>query len=231
MTDTAALDALREECLQCSRCDLAKTRTKVVFADGNPQAPLVIVGEGPGENEDASGVPFVGRAGKLLDEALLENALNRKWVYICNTVKCRACAIEGSRVKNRTPSAEEMAACRPWLEQQLRLIRPVVILCVGGPAANSVIHKEFRITQERGRWFTDNPFAPWVMASWHPAYILRQEGDAFTRSRSELVADIDLCRKKVVEIRQQGGLLVRPAPAGEDVVREPAPAAADLSLF
>lgn len=212
MTDLAALEAVKAECLQCTRCGLSRIRTHCVFGDGNPDAPLVIVGEGPGEEEDATGIPFVGRAGKLLDRVLLENAITRKWVYICNTVKCRAHLSDGRRTRNRPPSAEEMAACWPWLEQQLKLIRPVVILCLGSPASNTIIHKDFKITQERGIWFTDNALAPWVMASWHPAYVLRQGGDAYTRARGELVADIDLCRKKIIELRQQGGLLARQAP-------------------
>lgn len=215
MTEIAALEALKAECLQCQACPLAKTRTKVVFDDGNPNAPLVIIGEGPGENEDRTGVPFVGRAGKLLDRVLLENALSRRWVYICNTVKCRACEITEGRARNRAPLPAELVACRPYLERQLELIRPVVILCLGGPAASTIIHKDFRMTQERGRWFTDSPFAPWVMASWHPAYVLRQGGEAYARSRGELVADIDQCRKKVIEIRQQGGLLARQVAQAE----------------
>ncbi|MBI3945121.1 MAG: uracil-DNA glycosylase [Armatimonadetes bacterium] len=218
--DTDALEALRAECLQCARCGLAKTRSRVVFADGNPQAPLVIVGEGPGEEEDATGVPFVGRAGKLLDRVLLENAITRRWVYICNTVKCRASLIEGGRVSNRAPTAEETEACRPWLERQLQIVRPAVILCLGAPASNALIHKGFRMTQERGQWFTDIPYAPWVMASWHPAYVLRQGGDTHSRPRAELVADIDRCRKKVIEVRQQGGLLAR-GPARPEAPPEP----------
>lgn len=222
MSDVAALEALKAECEQCTACPLAKTRTKVVFADGNPQAPLVIIGEGPGENEDRTGVPFVGRAGKLLDRVLLENALSRQWVYICNTVKCRACDVGQGRAKNRAPLPAEMAACRPFLERQLQLVRPVVILCLGGPASSSIIHKDFRMTQERGRWFTDTPFAPWVMASWHPAYVLRQGGEFYERNRGELLADIDQCRKKVIEIRQQGGLIARQAPQAE-AARESGP--------
>ena len=215
MSDLAPLEALREECLACERCGLAKTRTKVVFGDGNPQAPLVIVSEGPGENEDKQGIPFVGRAGKLLDRVLLENALSRRWVYICNTVKCRPTRVENGRVYNRAPGGDEMEACRSWLDRQLQIIRPVVILCLGGPAANSIIHRDFKITQERGQWFTDSPYAPWVMATWHPAYVLRKAGDGFEQHRGQLVGDIDQCRKKVIELRQQGGLLNRQAPQAE----------------
>lgn len=225
--DAEALEAVKAECLQCTRCDLAKTRTRVVFADGNPHAPFVIVGEGPGEEEDATGVPFVGRAGKLLDRVLRENALSRRWVYICNVVKCRACVIEGSRVSNRAPTVDEIEACRPWLEKQLQIVRPVVILCLGSPASNTLIHKGFRMTQERGRWFTETPYAPWVMASWHPAYVLRQGGDAYQRTRAELVSDIDQCRKKVIEVRQQGGLLAR----GPDPTATSSPPKGDVSLF
>jgi DNA polymerase len=121
-----------------------------------------------------------------------------------------------------------MEACRPYLERQLRLVRPAVILCLGAPAANTLIHKAFKITQERGQWFTGNPFAPWVMASWHPAYVLRQGGDAFTRTRAELVNDIAQCRRKVIELRQQGGLLARAAAEMGEARDEGAP---NLSLF
>src|SRR5947209_9561940 len=156
---------LQGPALVCTRCELSQTRTHVVCGEGNVDAPLVLVGEGPGETEDATGGPVVGRAGVLLDEALRENGMNRGHVYICNVVKCRAANFERGRWVNRPPRVEEAAACRDWLQSQLEIIRPLVIVCVGGPAANALIHSGFAITRERGQWFTETPHAPWVMAT------------------------------------------------------------------
>jgi DNA polymerase len=194
--------AVREAALICTRCELSQTRTHVVFGEGNVITPLVLVGEGPGETEDATGRPFVGRAGKLLDEALAENGMTRGHVYICNVLKCRAAMMENGRLKNRPPRVEEAAACRSWLETQLAIICPSVILCLGSPAANALIHPNFAITRERGQWFTNSPFAPWVMAALHPAYILRQHGEAYEEARVSLVSDIGAARLKVVELRK-----------------------------
>lgn len=183
------LEALRRECLGCTACGLATRRNSVVFGEGNPRSPLVLVGEGPGETEDLTGRPFVGRAGQLLDRALAENGLDRTSVYICNTVKCRACDWEEGRARNRPPTDAEIAACRPWLERQLRLIAPMVILCIGAPSAKNLIKKDFAITRERGKYFPC-AFARTAIATLHPAYILRQQGAATDGGYSLLVADI-----------------------------------------
>jgi uracil-DNA glycosylase len=208
----ALLEAVREPALECTRCGLARTRTNVVFGEGNPAAPLVFVGEGPGENEDATGRPFVGRAGKLLDEVLLRNGMTRNHVYICNVVKCRAADMMNGRWVNRPPTAEEISACQPWLEQQLATIKPLVVVCVGAPAANTVIHKGFRITSERGRWFNDTGYAPWAMAVFHPAYILRLDGPAYDAALSMLVEDVSRARQKVIEVKRQLKEASTPAP-------------------
>src|SRR2546426_11728516 len=126
------LDALAAEARFCTACGLAETRNKVVFGEGNPAAPLVFVGEGPGQQEDASGRPFVGRAGALLDECLRECGMNRKHVYICNILKCRACLVENGRVQNRPPRIDEVDACSRWLDEQLWILNPLVIFCLGG---------------------------------------------------------------------------------------------------
>ena len=196
------LARVAEQNRSCTACPLAATRTNVVFGDGNPESPLVFVGEGPGAQEDATGVPFVGRAGKLLDECLRENGMSRKHVYICNIVKCRACIVNGSTVQNRAPRPAEITACSGWLEQQLTIIQPLVIVCLGGPSASTLIHSGFRMLQERGKWFTGCRFAPHVMAALHPAYVLRQAGPAFTEARSRLVSDIGAARLKVIEARK-----------------------------
>jgi DNA polymerase len=194
---------VREPALGCTRCPLSETRTHVVFGEGNVASPLVFVGEGPGENEDATGRPFVGRAGKLLDEVLRENGMTRQHVYICNVIKCRAANLEEGRWKNRPPRVEEVEACSAWLRAQLEIIRPLVIVCLGGPAANEIIHRNFRITQERGQWFASTPFAPWVMAAFHPAYVLRLHGPGYDAARASLVGDVANARRKVIEARKQ----------------------------
>ncbi|HLV78649.1 MAG TPA: uracil-DNA glycosylase [Chthonomonadaceae bacterium] len=198
----ARLAALAERASLCVACDLARTRTNVVFGEGNPEAPLVLIGEGPGQHEDATGRPFVGRSGMLLDACLRENGMTRKHIYICNVVRCRACVLEAGRLKNRPPTPDEAAACSPWLEQTLGTIQPLVILCLGAPSANAIIHKGFKIMSERGQWF-ESKYCRYAMASLHPAYILRQQGEAYDAARRALVADIAAARQKVIEAKRE----------------------------
>lgn len=197
------MDELKSKVMNCQTCELCKTRTNVVFGEGNPVTPLVIVGEGPGANEDATGRPFVGRAGQLLDQALQENGITRKHIYICNVVKCRASLIENGSIKNRPPRIEEVQACLPWLQQQLEIIKPLVVLSLGAPSANVIIHKDFRMTKERGRWFS-TPYAKLAIAALHPAYILRQgSGPGYEQAKASLISDIDAARKKVIELKKE----------------------------
>jgi len=196
------VEELKAKALNCRACELCETRTNVVFGEGNPDTPLVLIGEGPGANEDATGRPFVGRAGQLLDQALRENGITRKYVYICNILKCRASIMENGSVRNRPPRLSEISACLPWLQQQLEIIQPLVILCLGGPAANVIIHKDFKMTKERGIWFP-TPYAGYAMAALHPAYILRQDGETFQAARTSLVADIAAARQKVIEAKKE----------------------------
>lgn len=183
------LDELRGQALQCRDCALSERRRNVVFGEGNAAAPLVLVGEGPGEQEDQTGRPFVGRAGQLLDRALLDNGLTREHVYICNTVKCRAADWSTGRPRNRAPEESEVTACRRWLMPQLAIIAPQVVLCVGAPSAKNLIRKDFRITQERGKLFKSE-LARAILATLHPAYILRQQSAENDGGYSLLVADI-----------------------------------------
>lgn len=183
------LDELREEALTCISCPLSERRTNVVFGEGNPHSPLVLVGEGPGDNEDKTGRPFVGRAGQLLDKALADNGLDRTHVYICNTVKCRAADWSTGKPVNRAPTELETETCRKWLIPQLGLIKPKVILCVGAPSAKNLIKKNFQITKERGMYFPCE-FAKTAIATLHPAYILRQMNISGDGGYSLLVADI-----------------------------------------
>jgi uracil-DNA glycosylase family 4 len=197
------IDEIGQLASTCEACDLHLTRTKVVFGVGNPDSPLMLIGEGPGATEDATGLPFVGRAGKLLDECLRDAGMKREHVYIANTVKCRACIVEGRSIRNRPPTPIEIGTCVPlWLEKQLAIIQPRVILSLGAPSANTIIHKNFRITQERGQWF-ESRYAPYAMAALHPAYILRQQGEEFDRARASLVADLTAAKEKAKQAKTE----------------------------
>jgi len=183
------LEDLARQVSVCTRCDLAMTRTNTVFASGDPYSPLMLVGEGPGENEDATGLPFVGRAGKLLDDILAAVDLTRDKVYLTNTVKCRAAVAESGRMKNRQPKTSEIRACNPYLQGQMEAVRPSIILCLGGPAAKTLIDKDFKITKDRGKWYDLDNGAK-AMATFHPAYVLRQRGDDLTNTKRLVWKDI-----------------------------------------
>ena len=183
------LEDLARQVSVCTRCDLAMTRTNTVFASGDPYSPLMLVGEGPGENEDATGLPFVGRAGKLLDDILAAVDLSRDKVYLTNTVKCRAAVQEGGRMKNRQPKTTEIRACNPYLQGQMEAVKPEIILCLGGPAAKTLIDKDFRITKDRGKWY-DLANGARAMATFHPAYVLRQRGDDLDNTKRLVWKDI-----------------------------------------
>ncbi|MBV6458423.1 MAG: Type-4 uracil-DNA glycosylase [Fimbriimonadaceae bacterium] len=193
---------LAQAAQSCSSCELAERRTNVVFGEGNPNAPLVLVGEGPGDTEDKLGRPFVGKAGQLLDRALADNGLDRSHVYICNTVKCRACDWVNGKPVNRPPTEGETAACRQWLIPQLATIAPKVILCVGAPSAKNLIKKDFKITAERGRYFPCE-LARVAIATLHPAYILRQQGPKSDGGYSLLVADIQRAWETAQKLLEQ----------------------------
>lgn len=184
------LDQLRAEALVCTACTLSDRRTNVVFGEGDPLSPLILVGEGPGEQEDKSGRPFVGRAGQLLDKALVEAGISRAQVYIANTVKCRAADWSTGKPVNRAPTEDESQACRRWLIPQLQLLAPKVILCVGAPSAKNLIRKNFQITKERGLYFPCE-FAKTAIATLHPSYILRQANMGGDGGYGLLVADIE----------------------------------------
>ncbi|MGF1473721.1 MAG: uracil-DNA glycosylase family protein [Rubrobacteraceae bacterium] len=172
----------------CTKCDLALSRTNTVFGTGDPGSPLMLVGEGPGENEDATGLPFVGRAGKLLDDILAAVNLTRDQVYITNIVKCRPTLEEGGRTRNRQPKTGEINACNPYLQAQIEAIKPDIILCLGGPASKTLIDKGFRITKDRGKWYDLDGVK--AMATFHPAYILRQSGEELQNTKRLVWKDV-----------------------------------------
>lgn len=203
MEKSVAMGVLAEAAAVCRACGLAETRSNVVFGVGKVDTPLMLIGEGPGMNEDATGIPFVGRAGQLLDQCLKEAGMLRKHVYIANVLKCRASMVEGGRVQNRPPTAEEIGACVPlWLEKQIAIIQPLVIVCLGAPSASTIIHRNFRMLQERGKWF-ECKYARYATAALHPAYILRQQGDEYTSSRQSLVSDLAAAREKAITAKKE----------------------------
>ena len=200
---TRVILEMATEASTCPACDLSETRTKVVFGDGSADSPLMLVGEGPGANEDATGLPFVGRAGKLLDECLREAGMLRKHIYLTNVVKCRPTLEEAGKIKNRPPRADEAGTCVSlWLDKQIATVQPLVILCLGAPAANAIIHKNFKMTQERGQWF-ESRYVRYAMAALHPAYILRQEGEAYDQSRQTLIDDLIAARDKAKTVKDE----------------------------
>lgn len=164
----AALARMADDVASCKRCRLCETRTRTVFGVGSPTARLVVVGEAPGADEDRQGEPFVGRAGQLLDRMLGAIGLSRDGddVYICNVLKCRPPG-------NRDPHLDEVGACRAFLDEQLRLLKPEVVLALGAPAARTVLGTHRGISSLRGRFLT-SPAGWRVMPTWHPAYLLRQ---------------------------------------------------------
>lgn len=160
----AILSAVEEAGKRCIRCRLAKTRTQVVFGSGNPSADLMFVGEAPGRDEDLEGFPFVGRAGKLLTDIIGAMKLSRESVYIANVIKCRPPG-------NRNPEPDEMAACSPWIERQIELIEPKVIVTLGKFAAQKLLGKPVPISSVRGEWQRYRDIS--LMPTYHPAYLLR----------------------------------------------------------
>lgn len=159
-----ALKDLYMECQNCTKCNLSSTRNNVVFGEGNLKSKIMFIGEGPGRDEDLQGRPFVGRAGQLLNKMLEAIGLKREDVYIANIVKCRP-------PNNRVPLQSEVEACIPYLRNQVAIIAPKIIVCLGATAAKAIIDKNFRITSMRGQWFERKGVK--IIATYHPAALLR----------------------------------------------------------
>jgi len=175
--DQLTLHALQQAASSCTGCDLYQRATQTVFGEGAPHARIIFVGEQPGDQEDKSGHPFVGPAGKILDKALAEAGIARQDVYITNAVKHFKWEPQGKRRKHRKPSAGELTACRPWLEAEVRMTKPEVIVCLGVTAAQSVFGKIIRLHEMRAkRWST--ALAPNVFVTVHPSAILRHPEQA-----------------------------------------------------
>ena len=178
-------EKLKDDCAGCLGCNLYETRTHLVFGVGNEKGEVMLIGEGPGEQEDLQGEPFVGPAGKLLDSMLQMIDLDRGKVYIANMVKCRP-------PRNRDPQPEEQAACSGWLRRQIALVDPKIVVCLGRIAATGMIDPEFRITRQHGQWF-DKDGRRW-MATFHPSALLRDPG-----KRPEAFMDLRALRKEIRE--------------------------------
>jgi uracil-DNA glycosylase len=168
---------LRAAAADCKACDLHKTGTQTVFGEGGGKKPKVVfIGEQPGDLEDKSGKPFVGPAGRMLDKALEELGIDRALIYVTNTVKHFKWVAQGKRRIHQKPNAREIHACRPWLDAELEVIKPKVIVCLGATAAQAVLGRAFKVTEQRGE-FVESPLAPFVCATIHPSSILRAQSD------------------------------------------------------
>jgi DNA polymerase len=187
-----SLSRLREEAAGCRRCPLWQTGTQTVFGEGAAGAAVVLVGEQPGDQEDRAGRPFVGPAGRVLDEALELAGIDRSTAYVTNAVKHFKWTARGKRRIHAKPSWSEIAACRPWLEAELAAVEPTVLVCLGATAAQALLGRQFRVTRQRGTW-VDSDLAEHVTATIHPSAILRQgTGEDRHREMAAFVDDLRL---------------------------------------
>ena len=182
------LDKIKEKCLHCQKCPLSKTRTNVVFSGGIPNHKMMLIGEAPGFYEDKQGEPFVGKAGQLLDKILASVGFSRKeHLYICNTLKCRP-------PENRDPLLEEETACREYLDAQIEILKPKIILLCGRIAAHAMLGTNQGITKIRGRWFEGPNFSK-MMPIYHPSYLLRNDSREKGSPKWQMWQDIQEIRK------------------------------------
>ncbi len=178
--DRPTIAAVRDAAKDCQACDLYKRGTQTVFGEGAVRAELMLIGEQPGDQEDLAGRPFVGPAGQLLDRALDEAGIDRASVYVTNVVKHFKWEPRGKRRIHEKPNASEIAACRPWLDAEIQLVKPRAIVCLGATAAQALLGKTFKVTQDRGE-FVESPLAPIVLATVHPSALLRAPDDETRR--------------------------------------------------
>jgi uracil-DNA glycosylase len=186
------LPRLREAVEGCRGCELWRAATQAVFGEGRARAPLMLVGEQPGDQEDLDGRPFVGPAGRVLDEALAEAGIDRGATYVTNAVKHFKFEARGKRRIHAKPTWSETTACRPWLEAELAVVRPRVLVCLGATAAQSLLGKQFRVTKQSGEW-VESDLAELVTATIHPSAILRQrDADSRRAEQARFVDDLRL---------------------------------------
>jgi uracil-DNA glycosylase len=184
-----SLTALRAAAADCKACPLWKKGTQTVFGEGAKKADLMLVGEQPGDREDLAGKPFVGPAGRLLDRALAEAGIDRDNAYVTNVVKHFKWEARGKRRIHKKPNLDEISACRPWLDAEIKVVRPRALVCLGATAAQALLGKQFRVTKERGR-FVESDLAEYVTATVHPSSILRAKDADRDREIGALVTDL-----------------------------------------
>jgi uracil-DNA glycosylase family protein len=192
LDDTAehrSLEELRSAAAGCTACDLYKLGTQTVFGEGSTDAEVMFVGEQPGDQEDKAGRPFVGPAGKLFDQALEDAGIDRTRVYVTNVVKHFKWRARGKRRIHQKPNWSEIAACRPWLDAELAVVEPRVLVCLGATAAQALLGREFRVTQQRAKPI-ESDLAEQVLATVHPSSILRADPETREREYGELVKDL-----------------------------------------
>jgi DNA polymerase len=193
--DRPTLTSVREAAKACQACDLYKRGTQTVFGEGATEAALMLIGEQPGDAEDVQGRPFVGPAGKLLDRALAEAGIDRADVYVTNVVKHFKWKPRGKRRIHKKPNAAEMAACRPWLDVEIELVKPRAVVCLGATAAQALFGPRFRVTAHRAE-FLASPLAPLVLATVHPSSLLRApDEEARRRETKRFIADLRKVRR------------------------------------
>src|SRR5881628_466603 len=193
--DSPSLTTVREAAENCEACHLYKRATQTVFGEGPKKAAMMLVGEQPGDYEDVAGKPFVGPAGKIMDRALEEAGIDRKEVYVTNAVKHFKWEPRGKRRIHQKPNSREIAACRPWLEAELRLVKPKLLVCLGATAAQTVFGPSFRVTRERGKVLSSK-LAPRVLATVHPSSLLRQpDEESREREYKRFVVDLRVARR------------------------------------
>src|ERR1043166_8483485 len=196
---TSSLNEVRDAARDCTACHLYKRATQTVFGEGPKRAPLMLVGEQPGDYEDVAGKPFVGPAGKILDRALAEAGINRDEVYVTNAVKHFKWEPRGKRRIHQKPNSREIAACRPWLQAELRIVKPKLVVAMGATAAQTIFGPSFRVTRERGKVLSSK-LAPRVLATVHPSSLLRQPDEASRQREYEhFVADLRAALKAASE--------------------------------
>jgi uracil-DNA glycosylase family protein len=195
--ETSNLSEIRAAAMGCTACPLYRHATQTVFGEGSPHAKLVLLGEQPGDSEDLAGHPFIGPAGQLLDRAMLEAGVVRKEAYVTNSVKHFKWEPSGKRRLHKKPSPREIAACRPWLQAEMRLIAPQVLVCLGSTAAQTVLGPEVRVLRDRGR-FVSSDFSAQTFITVHPSSLLRAP-DEETRARDyhQFVSDLRLVAERL----------------------------------
>jgi DNA polymerase len=198
--DTTSWSAVREAAKGCEACHLYKRATQTVFGEGPKDAPIMLVGEQPGDYEDVAGKPFVGPAGKIMDRALEEAGIDRSHVYVTNAVKHFKWEPRGKRRIHKKPNSREIAACRPWLEAEMRLVKPQLVVCLGSTAGQAFFGPSFRVTRERGKVLSSK-LAPKVVATVHPSSLLRQpDEESREREYERFVVDLRAAVKASSEV-------------------------------